>query len=356
MTVDKGIKIQNIYHMLAYAFQVLKQNSYETLGSERFENTADLLAAILTKGISLQLRRGLGQEYIPMTDSVYSLRGKIDISQSIKEQTMRKKQLICNFDEFSINTKMNQIIKTTVCILIKSNIPSYRKKPLKSLLLYFDTVDVLNPYTIDWAMNFHRNNQSYQMLINICYLVIKGLLQTDEHGDMKMAHFLDEQRMCRLYEKFILEYYKREFPQLRTSSSQIKWQLEEDTEFLALLPTMQTDIMLSTKDQSKTLIIDAKYYANTMQIQYDKPSLHSSNLYQIFAYVKNAPSAKYGNVSGMLLYAKTDESLTPNAEFNMSGNRIYVKTLDLSLDFDDIRNQLNNITDVLLSNEHCPSN
>ena len=35
--------------------------------------------------------------------------------------------------------------------------------------------------------------------------------------------FLDEQRMSRLYEKFILEYYRKEFPQISTSASRIPW-------------------------------------------------------------------------------------------------------------------------------------
>ena len=34
MTSDKGILIQNVYHMLAYAFQVLKQGNYEEVAAE----------------------------------------------------------------------------------------------------------------------------------------------------------------------------------------------------------------------------------------------------------------------------------------------------------------------------------
>ena len=45
------------------------------------------------------------------------------------------------------------------------------------------------------------------MLISICYLVVKGLLQTQSDGTIKLMDFLDEQRMHRLYEKFILERY-----------------------------------------------------------------------------------------------------------------------------------------------------
>ena len=35
---DKGILIKNIFYMLSYAFQVLKQTNYERLGAEEFHH------------------------------------------------------------------------------------------------------------------------------------------------------------------------------------------------------------------------------------------------------------------------------------------------------------------------------
>ena len=61
-------------------------------------------------------------------------------------------------------------------------------------------------------MRFDRNNQTYRMLMNVCWLVVKGLLQTRESGGLRMMDFLDEQRMSHLYEKFILEYYSTRAP------------------------------------------------------------------------------------------------------------------------------------------------
>ncbi|MFI3293911.1 MAG: 5-methylcytosine-specific restriction endonuclease system specificity protein McrC [Rikenellaceae bacterium] len=349
MITESGIRIQNIYYMLAYAFSMLKEEGYEKLASEEFDNTADLLSTILAKGIAIQVKRGLGKEYIPITEPLSTLRGKIDIAQSIKSQTQLRKQLICSYDEFSVNTKLNQIIKTTVLILLRENIKPQVKKELKNLMMYFKDIDTLNPYKIDWSMKFHRNNQSYQMLISICYLVIKGLLQKDDKGDMKMQKFLDEQRMSRLYEKFILEYYKAHFPSLNVSSSRIDWDIESENEYISFLPKMQSDIMLSTKDGSRTLIIDAKFYARSMTTgQYgNKQTFHSNNLYQIFTYVKNKDRDNTGHVSGMLLYAKTDEEVTPDAEFNMGGNRISVKSLELNRDFLEIEEQLNGLIEIL---------
>jgi 5-methylcytosine-specific restriction enzyme subunit McrC len=48
-------------------------------------------------------------------------------------------------------------------------------------------------------------------------------------------------------------------------------------------------------------------------------------------------------VSGLLLYAKTDEQIQPDGDYRMSGNRISVKTLDLNQEFSGIADQLNGI-------------
>lgn len=338
------IRIQNIYHMLAYAFQILREQGYESCGTEEFENTADLLSAILAKGVSIQIKRGLGRTYIEETEPLSCLRGKIDVTESIKQQTIIKQQLVCTYDEFSVDTYMNRILKTTMELLLRYDIPKTRKKELRNLLLYFKEVRIVDVYSIDWSFHFNRNNQSYQMLMAICYLIIKGLLQTSADGSVKLMQFLDEQRMCRLYEKFILEYYKKHYPQIRTSASQIGWALDDGIS--AMLPTMQSDIMLTYGN--KTLIIDAKYYSHTTQVQYNVNTLHSNNLYQIFTYVKNK-AASGGEVSGLLLYAQTDEEIQPNNTYMMSGNRISVKTLDLNCEFAEIAGQLNAIADTFMN-------
>jgi 5-methylcytosine-specific restriction enzyme subunit McrC len=59
MTEDKGILIQNIYYMLSYAFQVLKQENYREIAGEPFENIQDLFACILAKGIAQYQREVL---------------------------------------------------------------------------------------------------------------------------------------------------------------------------------------------------------------------------------------------------------------------------------------------------------
>ena len=336
------IPIQNIYYMLSYAFQTLQAENYKDLAAENFHNTAELCAAILDKGIGIQLKHGLRRDYVSKSESLSTLQGKLNISESIKTQTMLKKQMICTYDEFSTNIQFNQIIKSTVLLLLKANITNSRKKSLRKLLLFFSDVNEIDLHFVNWNQQYNRSNQNYQMLIGMCYLVYKGLLTTQNNGTTKLMDFFDGQRMCRLYEKFLLEYYRKEHPELTANASQIAWQLD-DTEN-QMLPRMQTDIMLSKNNN--ILIIDAKYYSHMTQQQYGIHTLHSNYLYQIFTYVKNKEFELRNyehTVSGMLLYAQTDEDIIPNNTYHMSGNQISVLALDLNQDFSKISRTLDDI-------------
>ena len=343
-------RIRNLYYMLAYAFSVLNKSEYRALATEDFDNAAELCAAILERGVSQQLKRGLGQEYVSRTEARSSLRGKIEVTESVKSQAVLRRQLVCSYDEFSVDTTMNRVIKATVALLVRSDISRARKKSLKKLMVFFADVRDIDLHTVDWNMRYDRNNRTYRMLMAVCWLVVKGLLQTQSDGSVRMMDFFDEQRMSRLYEKFILEYFRREHPQLRASASFIDWALDDGMS--DGLPAMRSDITLSAR--GRVLIIDAKYYTSTMQTYYEKKTVKSGNLYQIFAYVKNKQAAleRAGDdteVSGMLLYAATDEEVQPDATYRMSGNRISATTLDLDRPFEEIRAQLDGIADMLTS-------
>lgn len=341
MDNGKSIIISNIYYMLTYAFQVLHQSNYDEITTEPFDNVQDLFAAILSKGIAQQLKQGLHREYIETTEDLTVMHGKLDFNRTIRNMAQNKKQLTCEYDELSENNIFNQIIKITVDLLLKEDSARDESKAaLKKEMLFFANVEEIDPLLIRWdLLRFNRNNQSYRMLLSICQFVLEGLLLTTDDGNVKLAQFLDEQRMCRLYEKFILEFYRKEMPSIKANASKIEWQLDDGMS--SLLPTMQSDIMLTHGD--KTLIIDAKYYSHATQVQFGKHTLHSQNVYQIFTYVMNQDVGNTGNVAGMLLYAKTDEDITPDADQSIMGHKISAKTLDLNCEFDEIAKQLKNI-------------
>ena len=343
MTEDKGILIRNVYYMLAYAFQELRQNNYEEITGEKFDNIYDLFAEILIRGISYQLKQGLYREYVSRNESMQTVKGKIDMRGTIDNKIRNIQKIACDYDELSENNVYNQIVVSTAVLLIKhSEVKKNKKAKLKQLLLFFQNVQPIDVNTIRWnALRFDRNNRNYRLLLYICYFIISEWVLTTENGKFQMREFSDE-HMCRLFEKFVLSYYKKHHPDLKPFAAQIDWNIETEQSTLNILPIMQTDILLTIGE--RTLIIDTKYYTRSMQKQFDKATIHSNNLYQIHTYVTEYDENHTGKVDGMLLYAKTQEDIVPDGQLKRKdGNYIYFKTLDLNQDFENIKKQLDGV-------------
>ena len=333
------ILVGNVFHMLAYAFRSLSIGGISNIGSEQFDNLHELFAEIVTRGMRRQLKRWLPKGYKNESEELGNLRGKIDIQSSIRSQTQVRHRLVCEFDEFTEDTQGNRIIKCAIAHLLrKGDVSNDRKRFLKFLHSSLGSVadvqyQVISPQRIGGA--------EYVMIVNICRFLLSGLLMKTGSGH-KMLEWLNDEKMSALYERFLLEYFKRHHPELNARSAGIAWDSEDVS---PNMPNMRSDVCLTYG--GKTLIIDTKFYNRAMVEHFGKKTYHSHNIYQIFAYVKNADKEKDGNVSGMLLYAKTDELVTPDSDSTIGGNRISVKTLDLSGRFDVARSQLERIAETL---------
>lgn len=340
MTKDKNIPIQNIYYMLAYAFRDFRINMFEDMRGESFENTHNLFAEILIRSVSSQLKQGLYRTYVSQDGTLPVIRGKIDMLRTHALQQNNPYMAYCNYDELSVNNPYNQVVKTTLQYLAKcTDVDEGRRQAIRQLLRFLTPIE-----NVDIALlridqfRFDRNNQNYQFLIYISFFIFQELLLTTEEGLYRLRSLSDD-HMERLFEKFVMEYYKRHHPETKPHAAKIEWDIIEEETTNSILPAMQTDIMLTIGD--RTLIIDTKYYSQTLQSNFDKETIHSNNLYQIFSYVKNYDANNTGKVDGMLLYAKTEDSPVLNdKQAFRGGNTIYFRTLDLSRDFKEIANQL----------------
>lgn len=126
----------------------------------------NLFAAILAKGISRQLKQGLYREYLNRKEDVAVVRGKIDMPGTIQNRLARKRVLTCEYDELSENNLLNQILKTTVMLLLRhTRVDQEYKSDLKKEMLFFSNVDTIDPTTIRWsAIRFQRNNNTYRTI------------------------------------------------------------------------------------------------------------------------------------------------------------------------------------------------
>lgn len=344
-----NILMKNIYYMLAYAFRALNESDQKKITAEHFDNIHNLFAEILANGIVKQLKQGLHKEYVEKKELVTSLRGKIDIPGTIRLTMARRAQLHCEFDDFSENNTLNQVLKSAMMILIRSaNITSERRSRLKKLMLFFSNVNEIQTSEISWkSIKTPRYNQGYRLLLIISRLIIENLLILENDGKEQLASFLDDQKMHQLFEKFILEYFKKHWPALKPRSPQIAWAIEQEE--LGMLPVMQSDIVLEAKATAdapaRILIIDAKYYANPVASKVSgRATLISQHLYQIFTYVKNRQKLNAdAEVSGLLLYANTNHHEQPLGAWRIAGNKIEASTLPLDQEFGAVADALDAI-------------
>ena len=139
-------KVKNIYYMLCYSFygEQLNEKEESSLGEEAFENIYNLFSLLLCLILKRQIKKGLYREYEDINEEIKTIRGKINIGETINKNSLVKKMVNCDYDDFSDNCLMNRIIKTTCFYLIKSNkIGNTTKDSLKKIMNYFSNVDII---------------------------------------------------------------------------------------------------------------------------------------------------------------------------------------------------------------------
>ncbi|AJD92959.1 5-methylcytosine-specific restriction enzyme subunit McrC [Jeotgalibacillus malaysiensis] len=339
MERNSNIPIRNIYYMLSYAYQTLNLSEYKQIGTEDFKNVKELYAEILSIGITVLIRGGLSKDYMSVEETPNVIKGKIDINTTIKKNTLVNKKVAVVYDEFSEDILLNQIIKGTLLYLAHSNKINHKmRKSFYGLLPYFTDVTAVELDLRLWKnVKYNRQNIRYQFIVDVCRYLYEELLFDESSTSQIMKELKDEQRLSSLYEKFIYAFFKRE-SDYKVSRPQIQWDVDDG--FKEALPIMQTDLILQ-KDH-KTLIADAKFYSENMVARFEGgvAKQKSSNLYQIFSYINNWKKGPDEKVAGMLIYAKTTALNQPDHVYQVKCKQIFVVSLDLQQDFNDIKKSL----------------
>lgn len=338
----KSIPIKNIYYMLSYAWDTLKINEKVDISSSGFDNIYNLLAKIYLEGLKSIIKRGIYKDYISKQEELGTLRGRINIIESINNLSFLKNKMFCEYDDFSTDNTLNSIVKSTIELLMSnSKLDQEFKEKLKVDRLYFNNIESIDiSLSIFSKIRYNKNNIHYKMLIDISKLIYEGLLVTEDGGNFKFLDFIRDRQLANLYEKFVLNFYKKRLGnRYIVHSPIINW--DAYTDIIGdqkYLPIMKTDIVVEDKADNIQTIIDTKFYSNTLSnSQYQSTGkIHSNNLYQIYSYINN--SKFNGDIRGMLLYPQINETI--NANYIVSGKKIMIKTVNLDDEWEVIEERL----------------
>tara|TARA_R110001599_G_C12269246_1_gene661200 strand:- start:3828 stop:4868 length:1041 start_codon:yes stop_codon:yes gene_type:complete len=336
MGKQNQIPIKNIFHMLCYSWNVLDQQKIINVDDWEVEKPVDLFARVLISGTKYLLRYGIGKQYQDKVEAINSIRGRVDIVNSMRRMLPKHGKAICSFDDFSVDNLNNQIIKATLKILSRdSDLDAKLRHETKTLIRGLNTVkDIKLANKTFSQISLNSHTRTYRLLLNICNLIFHQSLLNPEDSKYQFRDFVrDERKMAIVYEKFLYNFYKSSQSDYDVSRDRIRWDAHSpDDPGLSLLPTMNTDITL--RCMTKTIVIDAKYYRQTLNDFRGSKKLHSTNLYQIFAYLENIKEEVGIGLEGLLLYPVTDEAISNR--YIMSGKLIRVETIDLMKSWESI--------------------
>jgi 5-methylcytosine-specific restriction enzyme subunit McrC len=339
--------------MLLYAWNevpasALRGWAMEDVDAERAPTLDTLLASLLIKLMQQRLRIGLGHDYIDEERSLQRLRGRINFGETLRQRTLDRGQLICEFEGYSANSSKNQVIRTTLDRLIKvgqfgiedSAVKEIQQK-LRRLVRDLDGIDFieLTPELIRRQL-LTRNDHDYRLMLAICDLIVQRTMPGGSESK-SIVPLLDRKVLVlyRIYERFVANFYRLHLKDWEVNAQKrLDWHTEEASEHL---PLMVPDLLLQEKSSGQILILDTKFTPNSLVVNpWGKPIYDSSHLYQVYAYLRSQEhlSEAHRIASGILLYPAVGQKLSEKVR--LQGHVIRIESVDLAASWQEIERGL----------------
>ncbi len=332
--------------MLCYAWNRLEEKEPMRVSIEDTTTLVDLLAKVLLTATQRIFQRGIDRHYREHEDIVVGIKGKVQWADTLKRNLLQHQKTTCLFDEFTSNVLLNQIVVSTLHRLSRTHgLDPDLKHDLQKLRQKWGDIDVIPLQNHHFSqIRLTRNNRVYGFALDVCRLIFEHSFPSEEAGRYAFSDFRrDESKMRELFEAFVRNFYRieqRTFPVVKKEL--ISWQFRlADESNRRFLPRMETDITLENNDRK--IIIDTKYYKNTLVSRFEQQKIHSSNLYQLFSYLLNQEDGteKTMTARGILLYPTVEEEL--NLVYEFGEHILEIKTVNLNSDWTIISARLKDI-------------
>lgn len=340
--VDRaGIPIENIYYLLCYSWDALDVAERVHVNAEEAHDISNLFARVLVGATEELISNGIGVNYREREESIAGVRGKLNISGTFKTLEFALGRTVCNFDDLTMDSPENRIIKAALKKVIgMPRVDATIKRRARRQLDSFSAVadEALSQLSFRNVRVRAPRSELYKLLLNVCALIQYNPFISEAPGRAGFVNFKgDQAQMARLFEQFVYNFYAREQTQYSVRRPVIAWHgAKGSDEDMALLPIMRTDVVLSSA--SHRMVIDTKYYRKAFQSYQGVRKVRSTHLYQLVSYIQNMSAASQSNIEGILLYPSVDENF--EMSYELLGHQVKVKSLDLARPWQSIREDL----------------
>lgn len=253
LKINPKVPIKNLFGMLEYAYNLKCFNFLPGLiNCEYVEDFYNELAYILAEKIIKHCRKGLYRSYVPKTEKLNYVRGKLNLNQVIKKPWDVK--LECEYEQYTADIIDNQILFWTLFHIGHSGCCSDRVLQIvrKAYHAMQGMVSLESCSAKDCIERiYHRLNHDYYTLHQLCRFFLENTIPSHEKGKNISLPFLVN--MARLYEMFVAEWLRENLPPHLTLKNQERITIDKNIYF-------QTDLIIY---ESETLIpqyiLDTKY-------------------------------------------------------------------------------------------------
>lgn len=248
------------------------------------------------------VKRGLKSSYMDVEENLPFYKGKLLVSQHIKQNLSHRERFYVGYDEYQVNRAENRLVKSTLIKLQGITTSAENSKEVRQLLTAFELVEPSTNYDKDFAqVVIDRNTKDYEMLMKWSKVFLKNKSFTTFSGTENARALLFP--MEKVFEAYVAKYMKRVFGRAGWAvSAQGKGHYlfntlnGENHKKFALRPDL-----VVTRDDGSTIILDTKWksLSNDPRSNY---AISQADMYQMYAYAK-----KYGTSEIWLIYPVNQE-------------------------------------------------
>ena len=259
------------------------------------------------------VKKGIKSDYVALEENLNFLKGKLNINEQIKRNSVHKERFYVGYSEFLSDIKINRIIKTTLKFLYKKSNSSKNQQKIRELLFMFDEVSTCDDYKDFFEkLIINRQVKHYEQTLLWCKIFLLGNSFTPHKGDdLAFALLFD---MNALFESYVGNFIKKKFSGIILQHSE-KHLVENPKSF-----RLRPDIFLKDK-----FIADTKW-----KIISSSNDISQADLYQLYAYGKKHPCD--GKLH--LIYPKIDDIRQKTMKFRYD-NEMWLEILYFDLEKDE---------------------
>ena len=341
--MSQQIPIQNIYYLLLYAWRRMEVGECEDVGVAGETELLNLLAKLFCREFAQLRRRWLDLAYVEERQDLGSIRGRIQLTETLRRGLLEHAQVACEYDELSIDTLPHQIIKATCLTLLSSSgLDKSLLRELSTMRSNLSTVSNRRICDQDFQrLVLHPRQKNYRIMMEICAFILRQMFPEQNGSGWKFRSFVENEReMGGLFEEFIRGFCEIELGDTyRVKRDKFDCAVEGATqEDLAMLPKLVTDVSLISVNQR--LIIETKFTPNALKGNYEAEKLRRDHLSQLLIYLQ-ACAYRYPkvSVSGLLLYPAVGRQIYHSYP-KFHGHKMKVASLDLAQPWQSLRKDL----------------